>query len=270
MKNILRTGIGMLALSVVLTAASVVFIKAHAATTGADAASSAEFSEKRSIDAGVVNVVISGPIDLNLRQSSTPELLVKGGAKLVEHVTTRIEGNTLYVGTRGIFISIGSRQSTRVELGLPNLEKLKMEGSGDGAVKGFRGNRIELSMHGSGDLIFDGDYVQVQSSSNGSGDLVLRIGNADRVELSSQGSGETVAKGQTKVLNARLTGSGDLDASMLRATQANVTSMGSSDTKVFASQDIKLKLMGSGDVVVFGKPAARDVQRMGSGEVRWD
>lgn len=270
MKNILRTGATLLALSVALTAASVVFMRAHAGTALAAEATASAGSENRPVAANVVNVVMSGPIDLILRQAATPELLIKGDPKLVARVTTRVEGNTLYVGTRGIFISIGSHQPARIELNLPALEKLQLQGSGDGNVKGFRGNKIELSLRGSGDLVFDNDYQQVQAGLNGSGDLSMTLLNSDNVDLSILGSGDAVVKGQAKVFNAKIGGSGDLDATALKAGVVSLNSMGSSDAKIFATQELKLKMMGSGDVRIFGNPAKRNVERMGSGEVRWD
>ncbi|MFZ6658527.1 head GIN domain-containing protein [Undibacterium sp. TJN19] len=269
MKNIIRTGLGMLALSVVLTAASVVFIKAHAGNIAASGSGS-EASEIRQVNAGVVNIVMHGPVDLVVKQSATPELLIKGDPKLVSRVTTRMEGNTLHIGTRGIFISFGKSEQTRAELSLPTLEKLQIAGSGDASVKGFRGNKVDLSMNGSGDLIFDGEFQQVTASLHGSGDLNLNLGSSEAIDLNINGSGDSNIKGQTKLLTAKLTGSGDLNASSLKSGQVILNSLGSSTSKVFASQEVKLKLMGSGDVHISGNPQKRNVERLGSGEVRWD
>ncbi|MBI3283336.1 MAG: DUF2807 domain-containing protein [Burkholderiales bacterium] len=268
MKNIIRTGTGMLALALVLSGAPVAFMPAHAA--GAAPPQSAAGSESRAIAAGVVNVIMNGPIDLRLRQSATPELLVKGDPKLVARITTRVDGNTLYVGTRGIFIAIGAQQASRIELSLPNLEKLQMQGSGDANLIGLRGQRIELVLRGSGDLVFDGDYQQVQASLSGSGDLRMSLGNAENVELSMLGAGNASIKGQARALRAKIDGTGDLDSTALKAQQVSLSSMGASDAKIFASQEVKIKLMGSGDAQVYGNPARRNVERIGSGDIRWE
>ncbi len=269
MKSILRTGACLLGLAVVLTASSVIFIKAHAATaSGSESGGSA--SEVRTINASIVNVILSGPINLNLKQGATPELLVKGDPKLVSRVTTRLEGNTLHIGTHGIYISIGKTEQSRVELSLPSLEKLHFTGSGDASIKGFRGNKLDIGMQGSGNVQFDGEFQQVSANLLGSGDLNLGLGMSDVVEINLNGSGDSVIRGQTRVLNARLTGSGDLNAASLKSGQVNLNSTGSSTSKIFASQEVKIKVLGSGDVHVQGNPAKRSVERMGSGEVRWE
>jgi hypothetical protein len=54
------------------------------------------------VTAQVTQVVLSGPIDLLLQSSTVPSLSVKGDPKLASRVTTRVDGNTLYIATRGI------------------------------------------------------------------------------------------------------------------------------------------------------------------------
>jgi cytoskeletal protein CcmA (bactofilin family) len=111
-----------------------------------------------------------------------------------------------------------------VELNLPVLEKLQLSGSGDVNVKGFKGKRLEFSMRGSGDLIFDGDFTQIQGAMSGSGDLNLSLANSEQVTLSMQGSGDAMLKGQSAALTVKLSGSGDLHAEALKAKQVFIES----------------------------------------------
>jgi hypothetical protein len=161
---------------------------------------------------------------LLLHASTVPSLSVRGDPKLASRVTTRVDGNTLYITTRGIFITLGKSESVRVELNLPVLEKLQLSGSGDVNVKGFKGKRLEFSMRGSGDLIFDGDFTQIQGAMSGSGDLNLSLANSEQVMLSMQGSGDAMLKGQSVALTVKLSGSGDLHAEALKAKQVFIES----------------------------------------------
>lgn len=259
MKQIMRTGIAMLILAIVLIAVSAGFMRAHAAGVVAN--------ENRPVDAQVVNVVMSGSIDLVLQPASTPTMLIKGDASMLSRVTSKIEGNTLFIGTRGLIIT--TRQPLIVELSLPNLEKLHMLGSGDGMLKGFRGSHLNLETRGSGDLRFEGEYQSIKAISTGSGDIKLVVLNNDKLELALQGSGDGYIKGQAKMLNVNLTGSGDLDAASLKASEVTVDSSGSGNSRVFASKEIKVRAAGSGDVTIYGNPAQRNIDRSGSAEVHW-
>lgn len=264
MKTIFRTGLVMLILAIALTAASTALMRAHAATGNTSALVA---SEIRPLEAGILNVVLSGPIDLELKQADTPQMRVKGDASMLPRVTSRVEGNTLYLGTRGIIVLI--RQPLKVELSLPVLEKFQMQGSGDSQVSGFHGSRLELSVTGSGDLNFAGDYQQVQARSSGSGDLALSFTQLDSLDLVLQGSGDVSLKGQAKLLNFKLSGSGDLDSSAMKAKQVSVFCSGSSEVQVFAAQAITVRSLGSGNTTVYGKPAKRMIERSGSGEISW-
>ena len=257
MKSILRTGIAMCVLAIVLIALSVAFMRAHAGVS----------NENRPVDAQVVNVIMSGSIDLVLQQASVPSMLIKGDASMLSRVTSKIEGNTLFLGTRGLIIT--TRQPLIVELSLPNLEKLQMQGSGDSNIKGFRGGALTLESRGSGDLRFDGEYRQVNATSSGSGDLKLVVSNNDKLEIFLHGSGDALVKGQSKILNAKLSGSGDLDAASLKAAEVSLDSTGSATSRVFASKEIKVRATGNGNVTILGNPQKRNVDRAGSAEIHW-
>lgn len=267
MKKLFRTGLGLFLFAVLLSAVSAFWLEAHAANN--TTSSGGQASENRPIDARVVQVVMSGPIDLILRPSANPELYVKGDPKLVSRVTTRIEGNTLYVATRGIFISTGQSEQTRVELNLPAIERVQLQGSGDGHIKGFKGARLELSQRGSGDLQADVDYQHVQASLTGSGDLQLQLAQSETVDMTIQGSGDATLRGQTKQMTAKLMGSGDLNATSMKTGQLTIDLYGSSDAKVYVSDELKARLTGSGDLHVQGNPPRKQVQKMGSGEIYW-
>lgn len=259
MKTLIKTGIGMLVAALVFIALTAGFMRAHAATPIG--------TESRQIESDIVNIVMTGPVDLELRQSATPSLMLKGELSMLPRITTKIEGKTLYLGTRGIIVTI--RQPLVVELALPNLEKLHMQGSGDARIKNFNGKRLDVTMRGSGDFHFEGDFQQIASTNYGSGDSTWSLLNNEQIDLELFGSGDAIVRGQTNSLNSKLMGSGDLDATNLKAAQALVTGGGSGDLKVFASQEVKVRLTGSGDATIYGNPSKKSVDRTGSGEIRW-
>ena len=258
MKSIIRTGIAMAILAIVLIALSAAFMRAHAGVVS---------NENRPIEAQVVNIVMSGSMDLVLQQASTPSMMIKGDASMLSRVTSKIEGNTLFLGTRGLIIT--TRQPLIVELSLPNLEKLQMQGSGDSSVKGFRGNALHIETRGSGDLRFEGEYQQIKAISAGSGDIKLVVLNNDKLDISLLGSGDAFVKGQSKILSVKLAGSGDLDAASLKAGEVTVDSTGSANSRVFAIKEIKVHATGTGDITILGNPPKKNIDRSGSAEIHW-
>ena len=264
-RKLFQTGARLFLLAVVLTAASTIWLDAHAATT----ATTTTASESRPVEASVTQVVMNGPVDLTLRPAATPALYVKGDPRLVSRVTTRVEGNVLYVGTRGIFIATGQSEQTRVELSLPMVEKVTLQGSGDAVIKGFKGARLELVQRGSGDINAEVDYQQMVASLMGSGNLQLQLNQADRVDISVMGSGDAGLKGQARTLNAKLYGSGDLNSAAMKAASVQVEVNGSGDAKVSVSDELNAGLSGSGDLFAYGNPARRQIRRNGSGDVVW-
>jgi hypothetical protein len=104
----------------------------------------------------------------------------------------------------------------------------------------------------------------------GAGDLRATgiTGRLLRVEVS--GSGNVIASGRAERVEARISGSGAVDVSTLQARDLAVEVSGSGDVKAYASQAAQVAVLGSGDVRVWGKPAQRSVNRLGSGQVSFD
>jgi hypothetical protein len=258
MKNLMKTGLVMLVIAIILIAISTVFMRAHAA--------SEIVTENRDINLKVTSIVMNGSIDLNLKQAGNASLLLRGSANNLSHIITRIEGNTLYVDTRGFIISVN--QPLVAEISLPNLEKLQIHGSGDASVKGFKGKRLDAQLHGAGDLRFESDYQQLIATVNGSGDAQLSTEHGDYIEVNLSGSGDVTLKGQANLLSAKISGSGNLNSTALKVNQATLNASGSGDLKVFVANDIQLRLSGSGDATILGNPPKRSIEQVGSGRVR--
>ena len=235
----------------------------HAEATGGQA------REHRPIEPHIMKVVMSGSMQLNLKASPIPELYVSGDPKLVAKVTTKIDGDTLYIGTKGIYIAVGKTQQTIVELNLPALEKLQLSGSGNSSVKGFKGTRLEFIAEGSGNYVLESDYSKLQFTASGSGNGQLALPNCQTIALRSQGSGSLILKGKATLLNGVITGSGAFDAMAMQTLKSNLNVAGSGDVSVSVSDDVTAKLTGSGNVYLQGNPTKRHIQHSGSGQLIW-
>lgn len=216
----------------------------------------------------VEKVEMDGPFDVNLVQADKSSLVLEGDARLLSKVVVQQDGNTLRIGTKGILVTMN--QTLKMTLSIPKLTALTQFGSGDSTVQGFTGPQININLNGSGDLAFAGQYEHLMAQTKGSGNMELDVGKSDKVELNTSGSGDVVALGKAMDLVILTTGSGNIDAQRLIAQHSSGESHGSGDLKLYATQDVRVILTGSGDAEVFGNPAKRSVTNTGSGDMSWN
>jgi hypothetical protein len=266
MRGLLKVGFSLLVLACVLIALSYTMLRANgvAATTEGRQV----VSETRHVPVGVEAVELNGPIDLTLRYGAEPSLKVRGEQRLLSNIEIAGEGKVLNIGIRGIVLR--HRTPLVVELVLPNVTSLHIDGSGDSTINGFSGERIALALDGSGSVKFNGRFRQVEADLNGSGELDINAGAAiDRVEARLMGSGHMTLVGTCQELEAKSSGSGSLDARHLRAQSVSVSQTGSGNSTVQARRTVAASVSGSGDIEVEGDPEQRSITRTGSGSVRF-
>ena len=268
MRALIKIGAGLLVLAFVLIGVTYSMLKAYGSTSPTSVAGRSLGGETRKIDAMATVVDLNGPIDLTLTQGPVASLKVRGEQRSLGNIETIQDGRDLHIGTKGMLLN--PRHRLQVELVLPSLEELVVRSSGDTKVSGFNGEKLELQLHGSGNVSFTGRYRELSASAHGSGNLNLNAGSSETVELELVGSGQISASGSCKDLSADLTGSGDLDARHLASDKVTVNLKGSGNTHVFAKQSADLTLRGSGDILVLGNPDQRNVSRTGSGDVSWE
>jgi hypothetical protein len=228
---------------------------------------SAAVTEARPVAPGVTRVVLDGPFALTLRQGTTPQLAVRAERRLLANIGTTAEGAQLSIAPRGMLLH--PRQPITVTLTLPLLSAVHAGGGGSAQVEGFSGERIELTLDGSGSLRFAGSFRNVQLAVRGNGELAYAGGAADSITLDASGSGSATLTGTAHTLRALLRGSGALDASGLRAADVVLEQQGSGNSRVNASRRVQVDLRGSGAVDVAGRPPERSVTQAGSGSVRF-
>lgn len=265
MRALLRIGFSLLVLAFGLIGVSYAMLRTQGGGTSAIPGSRLVATDKRTLDGDVTRLELNAPVNLTLRQGTTPTLEVRGEQRLLGNVDTRVDGGTLHIDTRGILLR--HRTPIEVTVTLPTLEALQIKGSGDYTVSGFAGDHLDLSLDSSGDLHFNGRYREIVAAVHGSGDCDLTGGTSDRVEAEVVGSGSLTLVGATRELHTEVHGSGDLDARHLRADEVELVHQGSGSSAVYARRQVHAEMTGSGDVVIYGNPNERSVSRNGSGSV---
>lgn len=268
-RSLFKVGLGLLLLAVILIGLSYTVLRAQGSAPRVDRESRTVVSERRPIGgAGAITAVhLSGPIDLTLRQGAVAALVIKGEQRLMGNIHAYQEKGVLHIGPEGMLLH--HRQPLQAVLVLPRVDAITVNGSGDSTVNGFSGERIEVALHGSGNLKFNGRYRQVSGIVRGSGDMELNGGTSARIDLSVIGSGDVTVVGSCDHFELDQTGSGDVDAEHLAAASARVNLLGSGTVIVNVRERVDAQLRGSGDVVVHGDPPERTVNKTGSGEVEF-
>lgn len=102
----------------------------------------------------------------------------------------------------------------------------------------------------------------------GSGDLDIRKYDHPTVEMSLSGSGGVEAQGRVDTLTVDSSGSGYARLSELKARDAIFDVSGSGGGALFATNQAKIDISGSGDVELRTEPKTVSSEITGSGEVR--
>ncbi|UOD29070.1 DUF2807 domain-containing protein [Massilia violaceinigra] len=268
MRSLLKVGFGLLLLAFMLIALFYSLLRSQGTARPSNPEGRMLTSETRTVSSGITTINLGGPIDMTLRQGAVPSLTVRGEQRLLGNVETISEGTTLNIETKGMLLH--HKQPLQVVLVLPALDTLRIRGSGDSTVNGFSGDKLELQLHGSGDVKFNGRYREIDAGLQGSGDIELNGGNSDKVDVNVVGSGSMTVVGAARTFKVAQMGSGDLDAEHLSAETVTIDLMGSGSAVVQARKSASVNLRGSGDISVHGSPNERNVSRNGSGDVSFE
>lgn len=170
-------------------------------------------------------ILVEDSSDVSVTVGDSYGVSVTTDDNLLSLVGTSVEKNSLVIRTRGNY---RTRHTPKIEVHLPKLTALRLDGSGDVTIKGVNGGELAVQIVGSGDIAIAG-------------------------------------KGPR--LTAIIEGSGDVDARELQVGTAQVRIDGSGDVHVRASESLDAVVNGSGDVVYRGKPGSVRQQINGSGSV---
>jgi hypothetical protein len=182
-------------------------------------------TQEREVDS-FVNIDAGGSFDIEITVGPQASVEVTFDDNIVDLIDTRVRGKTLFIDSDA---SWSSSRGCKVEITVPLLESLSLNGSGDVDIRELKGKFFECEINGSGDI---------------------------------------VATGEIEELEIDISGSGDVDARNLKAKNVYVRIQGSGDVDVYASEDFDGAVYGSGDIKYYGNPKYTNTHVAGSGSIR--
>lgn len=199
--------------------------------------------ERQVADASAVLLRTSG--ELTITRGESASLTTTAGERVFEALTFDVVDGVLVLDSDGPVTTGFAR--IRYELTLPELEAVRVEGSGD-VTGDFSGvDDVEVDIRGSGDV--EGTDL-----------------DADTVTVSVSGSGDVRLRGSTGDQSVSIRGSGDYEGRRLDSQTATVSIAGSGDAELTVRDSLDVTIAGSGSVRHTGG-ARVDTDVSGSGDV---
>jgi len=203
-------------------------------------------------------------VDVTVGPAASVKVTCKDGNPA--HVRTKVASGKLTIEDA----NLKPYSACTVTVTTSALVAVESVGSGSTTVKGNGAGLASVTMAGSGRVVVaEAKTDTLTITARGSGDLRIDAITAKDVRAETSGSGTVHLRGTTKTTALTARGSGDLDARALEAEDAHVRGFGSADVSAFASRRADVETNGSGDVVIFGKPAEKNAQTRGSGSIRF-
>jgi hypothetical protein len=186
----------------------------------------------------------------------------------VTRVSTKVEGGKLTIeDTRSRW---RTSATCTVTVTTPKLAAVQSVGSGNTTVKGSGEGLATIASMGSGTtVIAEAKADTVTITSRGSGELRIDTVTANDIAAEAMGSGTMRLSGKSNACALTVRGSGQVDAKSLAAESAKVRVFGSGDVAARASRRADVETNGSGDVIIYGKPAEKSAHTHGSGTIRF-
>lgn len=209
------------------------------------------------------------------QKAGKPKVEVYTSDNIVDLLDINVVNNTLNIKfKKGVNVSYNKLE---IRVSSETLNNISVAGSGNVELaNGLKTDHLKVSVAGSGDIDADnitctgnlnvsvagsGDIegsnitcANLTASIAGSGDLKLDNVSAAGTEASVSGSGTAILTGTSQEADYRVAGSGDLFASGLQAKRVSASVSGSGDIKCHATDFLKARTSGSGNIGYKGNP----------------
>lgn len=181
-------------------------------------------------------------------QSPVYKVEVSAQQNLLDVLQTYVSSNKLVIKFKDD-IRVRSHEAIRVEVSAPDINSLRLSGSGSLHVAGpITTNSLELDISGSGDMnLSELNTGYLDANISGSGNVNLSKGTATEEKL-------------------KISGSGNMNLENVTASRVTTNTSGSGTIKVTATQTLNATISGSGNVYYKGSPEV-NASISGSGKV---
>lgn len=204
-----------------------------------------EVDDFTAIEASVVG-------NIEITQSNTTSVTAEGSEELLDQLDVQMNDGKLILKMEESLWKRFKRNSNKLTIHIftPTLTRVEFEGVGNIRI---------LESFTTPELVI---------SSTGVGNFTALGLNCDFVKIDSEGVGNTILGGKTDRLEIDSEGVGNVEADKLIARETIVSSEGVGNVSCYASEYLKAKSQGIGNVKYYGKPKETDLSKDGIGKIR--
>lgn len=196
-------------------------------------------------------IVVEGPFTVVLTRANTTRAVASGTPASLNGVSVQVQGQTLRIRRNpNNWSGNGNARPAPAQVIVSGrmLRSARLVGTGSLELRGVEGQRLDLTVEGSGRLRAAG----------------LRV---DRVAVGLRGAGSMTLAGAAEQLSADIQGSGEFDARGLAVEDATVTAATTGAVALNVRRTVAVTASGIGEVVVDGA-AACTLRGPSAGNVR--
>lgn len=192
-------------------------------------------------------IISRGSYSIDIIEDTVHEVTIRADENLIPYISVAVKNQTLIIENVNNRCLRSDREII-VEVRMPELQSVTLEGSGDIYSDSVFTDRLDVELLGSGEIeLFNVDALFINAYLGGSGVIELH--------------------GICNETDFALPGSGQILADLLRQDDCRVDLSGSGDMYVFALDRIYGTISGSGIVFYKGRPRTLNVEVTGTGNV---
>lgn len=204
-----------------------------------------EVTEFTTIESSVVG-------NIHIRQSPNVNVTAEGSEELLNILDVRMDNGKLILSMeeRHLRRYKGRADKLVISIATPTLTRLNSDGVGNIGIDGtFTTPGLNIDSEGVGNIRADNlDAGSISITSEGVGNITLG-GKAGNVEIKSEGVG-------------------NVNTSKLTARRAVVSSQGVGNVSCHATEYLKVRSEGIGNVIYYGNPTDKDLSKNGLGRIK--
>jgi len=201
-------------------------------------------------DFTTIEASIAGNIEIT--QSNTTSVTADGSEDMLDLLDVRMDNGKLVLEMEDRHVKKWKKNANKLNIHIttPTLSKVVFEGVGN--------------------IVINETFTtpELVISSTGVGNFTALGLNSDFVKVDSEGVGNTILGGKAERLEIDSEGVGNVEADKLIARETIVSSEGVGNVSCYASEYLKIRSQGIGNVKYFGKPKETDLSKDGIGKIR--